>query len=152
MSISVFYPVVRPQGRLGKRTQTVLQECAAIFRLFTADAVSPAGSHTNTVPLSCDLVSSTAEVKGNHRELPYSNTHCTTSDCFQVSKPMYCVVKAQFCIMSSISLIYIQSTFLLYLNNNSSFLADSSHLFCIACLPAVLMRQSYWSSVVCAML
>ncbi|CAF92362.1 unnamed protein product [Tetraodon nigroviridis] len=50
--------------RLGKRrAQSVLQECAAIFRLFTADAVSPAGSHTNTVPLSSDLVSATAEVE-----------------------------------------------------------------------------------------
>lgn len=38
--------VVSSQRSLGKRTQTVLQECAAIFRLFTADAVSPAGSHT----------------------------------------------------------------------------------------------------------
>lgn len=52
----------------------MLQECAAIFRLFTADAVSPAGSHTNTVPLSSDLVSSTAEVKGNHMGLSYTNT------------------------------------------------------------------------------
>lgn len=51
----------------------MLQECAAIFRLFTADAVSPAGSHTNTVPLSSDLVSSTAKVKGNHMGLSYTN-------------------------------------------------------------------------------
>lgn len=27
-----------PRRRLGKRTQSLLQECAAIFRLFTADA------------------------------------------------------------------------------------------------------------------
>lgn len=53
----------------------MLQECAAIFRLFTADAVSPAGSHTNTVPLSADLVSSTAEVKGNHTGQSYTNTY-----------------------------------------------------------------------------
>lgn len=75
MFISAFYPVVSHQRRLDKRTQTVLQECAAIFRLFTADAVSPAGSHTNTVPLSSDLVSSTAEVKGNHTGQSYTNTY-----------------------------------------------------------------------------
>lgn len=69
--------VVSSQRSLGKRTQTVLQECAAIFRLFTADAVSPAGSHTNTVPLSSDLVSGAAEVKGNHMGQTYTSTHST---------------------------------------------------------------------------
>lgn len=54
----------------------MLQECAAIFRLFTADAVSPAGSHTNTVPLSSDLVSATAEVKGYHGQ---SHTNANVS-------------------------------------------------------------------------
>lgn len=53
----------------------MLQECAAIFSLFTADAVSQAGSHTNTAPLSFDLDSSTAEVKGNHMGQSYTNTY-----------------------------------------------------------------------------
>lgn len=69
MFIGAFYTVASPRRRRGKSTQTVLQECAAIFRLFTADAVSQAGSHTNTVPLSSDLVSGTAEVKGDRTGL-----------------------------------------------------------------------------------
>lgn len=80
MFIGVLYTIVSPRRRLGKRTQTVLQECTAIFRLFTADAASQAGSRTKTVPLSSDLVSGTAEVKGNHMGLAYTNTYCTTLD------------------------------------------------------------------------
>lgn len=80
MFIGVLYTIVSPQRRLGKRTQTVLQECEAIFRLFTADAASQASSCTNTVPLSSDLVSGTAEVNGNHMGLAYTNTYCTTFD------------------------------------------------------------------------
>lgn len=50
MSTRAFYPAASPQRRLGKRrAQTVLQECAAIFRLFTVGAASPAGSHTQTL-------------------------------------------------------------------------------------------------------
>lgn len=79
MFIGVLYTIVSPRRRLGKRTQTVLQECTAIFRLFTADAASQAGSRTNTVPLSSDLVSGSAEVKGNHMGLAYTNTYCGLS-------------------------------------------------------------------------
>lgn len=97
MFIGVLYTIVSPRRRLGKRTQTVLQECTAIFRLFTADAASQAGSRTNTVPLSSDLFSGTAEVKGNPMGLASSHLlyyfgfsiFCTYILCGQ-SAAMYC--------------------------------------------------------------
>lgn len=97
MFIRVLYTIVSPRRRLSKRTQTVLQECTAIFRLFTADAASQASSRTNTVPLSSDLVSGTAEVKGNHMGLAHTNSYCITLD-FPFSVHIYCVAKAQLCI------------------------------------------------------
>lgn len=61
----------------------MLRECAAIFRLFTADAVSPAAAHTHTAPLGSDLVSNTAEVKGNHMGQSYTNTYPAALDFFR---------------------------------------------------------------------